>query len=406
VTDQAEFFLWTLFQQLVRRNFAIGPAEYGAAQQALRAGFGWSSRDELKEMLRALWASSREEAAVVSALFEQYAIVDWTQTDALPQKGDTPVDTDIGKAGNSGGTIGPLEPNQPNVPKEQEPEIVSTGSLPPLRSEEMPRLPFSHVFLPQYPANFRNVAQTWRRLRWPLREGAATELDIEATVAQRCRQGVASPPVLRPRRRNQARVLLLIDRKGSMAPFQGYIDEVRTAIALAGRLGAVGCYFFHDTPLEGADLALLGRLGGGIPNNLDPILHDIPGLTEGEFYCDQELFIPRPASHIFREWTTETAIVVMGDGGAARGRLDLVRLLDTIASLKGLLTVTSRLVWLNPVPASAWGGSTARQIARHIPMFPMDRDGMHRAVNVLRGQPFALERPLAGSSHRPKGTVV
>jgi len=32
-------------------------------------------------------------------------------------------------------------------------------------------------------------------------------------------------------------------------------------------------------------------------------------------------------------------------------------------------------------------------------MFSMDRDGMHRAVNVLRGQPFPVEKPLtAGAS--------
>ena len=53
-----EFFLWALFQQLVRRKFAIGLDEYGAVMRALHAGFGWTSRDELRQVLCSLWATS------------------------------------------------------------------------------------------------------------------------------------------------------------------------------------------------------------------------------------------------------------------------------------------------------------------------------------------------------------
>ena len=65
-------FLWTLFQQLRRRGFALGPEEYEAVRSALRAGFGWSSRRELREVCSALWAKSREERAVIAALFDQH----------------------------------------------------------------------------------------------------------------------------------------------------------------------------------------------------------------------------------------------------------------------------------------------------------------------------------------------
>jgi uncharacterized protein len=402
VTERSVFFLWSLFQQLVRRNFAVGLEEYEAARRALRAGFGWSSRDELREVLRALWASSREESAVISALFEQYAIPDWNLTTPQPSPTDSATpeipQVSFGESETDAGRQLSSDSPETNPINPESPELITTGRLPPLSSEDMPKLPFSHVFLTQYPVSFRDVAQTWRRLRWPVREGAATELDVEATVARRSRSGVATAPVLRPRRRNQARVLLLIDRKGSMAPFHRYVDEIRAAIVQAGRLGAVGCYYFHDIPLAGADLTLLGRLDGRMPTGVDTLLHDINALTEGEFYSDPELLIPRPAKTIFEEWPTDTAIVVLSDGGAARGRFDMVRLLDSIASLKGLLTVTSRLVWLNPVPKAQWGRSTAGQIARYVPMFPLDRDGMHRAVNVLRGQPFVLERSLTGAN--------
>jgi uncharacterized protein with von Willebrand factor type A (vWA) domain len=403
VTEKPEFFLWSLFRQLVRRNFAIGLAEYEAVRQALRAGYGWSSRDEFKQVLRALWASSREESVVISALFEQYSIPDWNVAAAQARAIDTPQSETLPIAPTPDTGARPqTAPSQPGLAEQPQPEVMSTGRLPPLSSEEMPRLPFSHVFLPQYPVSYRDVAQTWRRLRWPLREGAATELDVDATVARRSRRGMATPPVLRPRRRNQARVLLVIDRKGSMAPFHGYVDEIRTAIAGAGRLGAVGCFYFHDTPLAGADLEVLGDPALRLPSNLDAFLPQIPELIDGDLYSDPDLLMPEPARNVLSEWSNEAAIVIVSDAGAARRRFDLERLLDTIASLKALLHVSSRLVWLNPISASGWGGSTARQIARHVPMFPMDREGMHRAVNVLRGQPFALERPLAGAARRPR----
>lgn len=399
--DEA-FFVWTLFQHLLRRDFAIGLEEYDAVRHALRAGFGWTSRDELKKLLCALWATSREEAAVVSALFDQYVVTEWdvASTSPLTGSGDdrlrtgleaTPPELDPEQSED----LAP-EPSTPlEVPVTPPPTVAPASRLPPLRLEELPRLAYSHVFLPQYPVSYRHVAQAWRRLRSPLRSGPATELDVNATVLRRSRSGVASPPVLRPRRRNQAHLLVLVDRKGSMTPFHGYVDEVCVAIAQAGRLGRVGTFYFHDTPFEGADLHALDALERQLFPSLDPILNTVEPLTAGELYTDPELFDPQPAELVFKDWSEEPAVVVISDAGAARGRFDPVRLLDTVASLKGLMTVSSRVVWLNPSPSRSWARSTAGQIARHIPMFAMDRDGMHRAVNVLRGQPIAVERPLS-----------
>jgi uncharacterized protein with von Willebrand factor type A (vWA) domain len=251
------------------------------------------------------------------------------------------------------------------------------------------------VFLPQYPVRFREVAQTWRRLRRPVRDGPATELDVDATVARRANQGVVSPPVLRPPRRNRARLLLLVDRQGSMTPFHSYVAEVCHAIRQAGRLGQVGLFYFHDVPVEGADPSVLDQLEGQLFPSLDPVLPEIPPLTDGTLMSDSELMSPISADDVVAEYGRGAAVVIVSDGGAARGRYDLLRLLDTVASLKGVQAWSSRVVWLNPLPREVWKGTTAGQIARHVPMFFMDRVGMHGAVNVLRGHPMRLERPLS-----------
>ena len=65
--------IWDLFQKLRRRGFAIGVEDYAALQQSLRAGFGWSSQQAFLSLCTALWAKSRQEGEVLTALFEQLA---------------------------------------------------------------------------------------------------------------------------------------------------------------------------------------------------------------------------------------------------------------------------------------------------------------------------------------------
>jgi uncharacterized protein with von Willebrand factor type A (vWA) domain len=402
--DAPEFFVWTLFQQLRRRDFALGPNEYELFRQALRAGFGWSSRQDLREVCAALWAKSPEERAVVAALLDQLVPLDWTLEASELSRPDGPP-ADAGATAAAAGA--PQEIESPSLlarPAVEEipiaPVTAATGRLPPLALSEMPTLPHEHIFLPQYPVNFRNAAQAWRRLRWPVREGPATELDVDATIARRSRVGTVSPAVLRPRRRNRVRLLLLVDRQGSMTPFHDYVDEVCQAINQAGRLGHVAAFYFRNMPLKGTDPAILDRLTEGMFARLDPIMADIPPLTTGRLYADRQLVDAVPAAEVLSEHAQGAATVIISDGGAARGRYQLVRLLDTVAFLRGLKSFTTRIVWLNPLPASAWQPSSAAEIARHVPMFAMDQDGMHRAVNVLRGQPVTVEKPIAaGQPH-------
>jgi uncharacterized protein with von Willebrand factor type A (vWA) domain len=389
---RAPEWVWMLFQQLRRRDFAVGPKEYELLREVLRAGFGLASRAELRAVCAALWAKSPEERAVVAALFDQLMPDDWTAPAESPRD-ELPPPAPSGPPAPKGVTLEAAVPAPAPPPPADAVAVALAGPrLPPLRLPQGPALPYRHVFLPQYPVSFRAVAQAWRRLRWPVREGPRTELDIVATIARRARAAVVSPPVLRPRRRNRARVLLLVDRRGSMAPFHAYVDEVCAVITQSGRIDQVATYYFHDVPLEGADSALLDSLDD-VFARLDSVLAEIPPLLDGELYADRDLRQPMPARRVL-ESAANAAIVIVSDGGAARGRYDLTRLLDTLAFARGLMGLTRHVVWLNPLPRDRWARSSAAEIARHLPMFPMDREGMHKAVDVLRGHTCALERPL------------
>jgi len=40
------------------------------------------------------------------------------------------------------------------------------------------------------------------------------------------------------------------------------------------------------------------------------------------------------------------------------------------------------------MPKTRWKATTAEDIACMVPMFPLDREGLNDAVNILRGHPF------------------
>jgi uncharacterized protein len=220
--------------------------------------------------------------------------------------------------------------------------------------------------------------------------GAATELDVEATITRRSQLGVSTNLVLQPRKTNIAKLLLLVDRQGSMAPFHEFCAEVCRAIQEAGCLGETKIYYFHNVPAEGSDDQVLAALASSesLFPTLDAILPQIKPLMTGYIYTDHNLLFPKLLQEVLESQAMGSAVVVLSDGGAARGDYRVTRLLDTIAFMKALGTYNLDYVWLNPLAADYWKNSTAAQISRHIPMFSLDREGMEKAVNVLRGHQY------------------
>lgn len=400
--QQMPDFLWELFQQLRRYHFTLEPDDYEAMWLALRAGYGWTSREALRDLCCALWAKSKQEKEILEALFNQLDAPTW-QLPELKAQVSPELDRQPGSIPQSGKeqatgdqkpelTLEPLHP-ETETPQTQ-PVIEMIAELPPivLSNYRLPR--HAPVLISQFPLTYREVAQSWRRLRQLDRVGPLVELDVVATVARRCQLGIVSDVVLAPRRRNTARLLVLIDRQGSMAPFHRFADYVCGAIQQTSRLKSVAVYYFHDVPAEGADETVLEALPRQLFPSLDVILPKIEPLSEGFLYSDTDLLSPQAIPEVLESYAHGAAVVLLGDAGAARRRYDLLRLLDSVAFLKALRAYTTRIAWLNPLPRAFWANSTAAQIARHVPMFPMDQPGMYQAVDVLRGRPAFVERPL------------
>jgi uncharacterized protein with von Willebrand factor type A (vWA) domain len=382
-------FLLEIVRQLRRRRLQVGIGDCHALRSALSAGFGLSSTDELRELCVALWAKSPVEAEIVRAAFARVTVPDWNLQDTAVQV-VTKTATGPGQArpSDTERTADEQDRSDAEVPRAE--PVRNLGSAPPATGARDRGL----VLIPQYPLTAREVAQAWRRLRRPVRSGPAVELDVAATVEQRSRRGVATPPVVVPRRRNTARLLLLVDRHGSMTPFHSYVDHVVAAIRDAGRIDGMLPLYFHDLPGGNVDRSALDQVADPFRPDLDPVLSLVSPMRDGRVYGDSDLTAPRSLADTLAHLTAGTSVLIISDAGAARRKFDIVRLLDTVAMLKAVMAAGAAVAWINPVPQEVWRRSTAGQVARYIPMYPFTRQGLYQVVDVLRGRPGQVEHPL------------
>jgi hypothetical protein len=387
-------FVWDLVDRLRRRGLGIGVDDCAALRAALATGRGLRSDAALRDLCVALWAKSADEARLVATAFTAPDLPRWDvavpEAEPDDEQGEEPEEAeDSDEESKRHDAESPAEKAR-TEPALLRAEEIGLGVVPPpdLGGDD------AGLFLvPRFPLSAREVAQVWRRLSRPSRSGPRIDVDAGATLDRLARSGVATPPVLAPSRANRTTLLVLVDRDGSMSPYHGWVEHVVRAIATLGRLDAVTVRYFHDVPGASGDRGVLAGLTDRLSPRLDAVLTEIHPLPALRVYRDTSL--ARPGRLEPGDLLGYTSIVVVGDAGAARGRLDADRLIDTIAFGRALRQAPHRTVaWLNPAEPDRWRGTTAEQVARHLPMFPMTRAGMSLAVDVLRGRPPALDRPL------------
>ncbi|XVV17195.1 hypothetical protein ACQP2X_23305 [Actinoplanes sp. CA-131856] len=389
-TEPMPHFARDLIARLRRRGLPLGVDDCVTLRTALAAGHGLHSTEALGALCVALWATSRRDAEIITSTLHLVAPPDWSLQRPEPVADGSPVTAE--------------PPMQPRADEEPEP-AAGPGSAelditrPALRGggAEPPRSGRSAPFLvtrPQYPMSEREIAQAWRRLRRPTRHGPRVELDVEATVSRYATTGVVTAPVLMPRRVNSARLFLLVDRQGSMTPFHGLVDHVIRSIVRAARLDSISIGYFRNSLGRSPDRSLMADLTDPLAVELDTIIDRIPPLAKGWIYEDPDLTRRQPARKVLDSLAAGTSVVIVSDAGAQRGSLVATRVFDAVALGLAVAARRARVCWLNPLRADRWTETSAAQIARHIPMYALDRDGMYAAVDVLRGRPVSVAAPL------------
>jgi uncharacterized protein with von Willebrand factor type A (vWA) domain len=208
----------------------------------------------------------------------------------------------------------------------------------------------------------RNIKIALRRLRRFAREGAELELDLPDTIGSTARNAGWLDVKMVPERRNNVKVLMLLDVGGTMDDHIQRTEELFSAAK--AEFKHMEFYYFHNC------------------------VYDF--LWKNNRRRHAERF---PTSEVLRKYPPDYKLIIVGDatmspyeilqpGGSVEynneeaGAVWLARLTETFP----------KFAWLNPEPESLWqyrqSISVVQQVLRNH-MYPITIEGLERAMRVL-----------------------
>jgi uncharacterized protein with von Willebrand factor type A (vWA) domain len=218
----------------------------------------------------------------------------------------------------------------------------------------------------------RRIDVALRLLRELGREGAPDELDLDDTIDKTAKNAGDLEVVMRPPRRNRAKVLLLMDVGGSMDPYTHLVGRLLTAASRSGRFARFRSYYFHNCIYDAV-------------------------------FEDARFHRPLPVADLIGESDRSEKLVIVGDASMHPGELTepggsiwfySQNPTPGIEWMRRIAEHFRRSAWLNPEPELYWAG-TIRVLANLFPMFPLTIQGLDRAVrHLVRGgaEPAAVAR--------------
>jgi uncharacterized protein len=207
----------------------------------------------------------------------------------------------------------------------------------------------------------RNIKVALRRLRRFAREGAADELDIDATIAGTARQGWLDVR-LRPERHNVVKLLLFLDVGGSMDPHIRLCEELFSAATSEFR--KLEFFYFHNC------------------------------VYEGVWKDNRRRFAERtPVWDILRKYGHDHKLVFVGDASMSAyeithpgGSVEHFNEEAGAVWLQRLVDAYPAAAWLNVLPQEHWGYTQSIQILRALMqdrMYPLTLAGLDAAMRAL-----------------------
>jgi uncharacterized protein with von Willebrand factor type A (vWA) domain len=208
----------------------------------------------------------------------------------------------------------------------------------------------------------RNIKLALRRLRKFARQGSELELDLPDTIGSTARNAGWLDIKMVPERRNNIKVLMLLDVGGTMDDHIARTEELFSASR--AEFKHMEFYYFHNCVYE--------------------------YLWKNNRRRHAERF---PTWDVLRKHTPDTKLIFVGDatmspyeilqpGGSVEynneeaGAVWLQRLTETFP----------KFVWLNPEPEGLWQYRQSIAVIQQIVsqhMFPITLDGLERAMRIL-----------------------
>ncbi|MEY4358228.1 MAG: hypothetical protein RL469_1554 [Pseudomonadota bacterium] len=209
----------------------------------------------------------------------------------------------------------------------------------------------------------RNLKLALRRLRKFAREGAADQLDLDATIDSTARNAGWLDLKLVPERRNAVKVLLLLDVGGSMDDHVRICEELFSAAR--AEFKHLEYFYFHNF------------------------------IYESVWKDNRRRHAERTSTlQLLRTYNSDYRVVFVGD--ATMSPYEIVQPGGSVehwndeAGSVWMQRITAhfpQLVWLNPEPRERWEYTPSVQLARQLVggrMFSLTLEGLDAAMRALR----------------------
>ncbi|MEM7156506.1 MAG: VWA domain-containing protein [Myxococcota bacterium] len=215
----------------------------------------------------------------------------------------------------------------------------------------------------------RQIAAALRRLRTMARKGADEELDLDETVDATARNCGDLEIVTRPPRKNDVRVLLLMDVGGSMDPYSHLVGRLFSACHRGGSFREFKPYYFHNCVYR-------------------------------KVYEDAAFTKGIGVDELLRTYDSHWRLIMVGDAYMHPGELlmssgnwwDGTRGPTGLTWLARLADRFPRSAWLNPEPPHIWDAPTIGAIRQVYPMYPLTLEGLGDMVREIQRPPSAIRR--------------
>jgi uncharacterized protein with von Willebrand factor type A (vWA) domain len=214
--------------------------------------------------------------------------------------------------------------------------------------------------------DLRSMRVALRRMRQLTRTGIASELDLDATVDETCKNAGEIDLVFRPPRKNDVRLLLLMDVGGTMDPYYEPVSQLLTALHEERGLRDFEAWYFHNCVYDHVYTSARLRRADA-----------------------------RPTADLLRRLDPRWKVAIVGDAAMhptelleAFGGIDprVTTATPGIVWLERVSAHFDRSVWINPDATESWDGTyTTRLVRRLFPMFHLSVDGISEAVRALVG---------------------
>ncbi len=207
----------------------------------------------------------------------------------------------------------------------------------------------------------RQMKVALKKLRILKNIGAEDELDLDETIDKTCKNFGEIELVFQKSRKNNAKLVLLMDTGGSMVPYANMVNRLFSAANSLNHFKDFKYFFFHNCVYDYLYL---------------------------DYYTNETY----PTPLFLKNFDSDYRVIMVGDAMMAPaelfmkgGAIDYWYYNETpgIEWLRRIVEHFASVVWLSPIKSHYWNHPTVKAIYRLMPMFELTVKGLEEAVKEL-----------------------